>query len=253
VSGARSPNAVEQTLYHWRKVALNWYRIHVRKVFVIQAAFGGLGDTLFLSPLPRIAKRTGCRRVLISNRSGARDPAYRRLIWESNPYVDGFTDARGFDALPPPALPAGANVLDAFMFQAGLDDGERGHEPEVYWQPPIREDLRDEIVYDPNFITNAGALTPDMIGAFFEREGVAPTRQLAVRGTAIPYPRRVPELTTKDVFDFCSVIVSCKRLYCLTTGTATLAAALGKPCTVLWGEGVSTIYHHSKLHRYVRL
>ena len=60
-------------------------------------------------------------------------------------------------------------------------------------------------------------------------------------------------IETTSLMEFCSIIISCKKLYCLTSGTATLAAALQKPATVFFGSGQESIYHHSSLHIYVDL
>jgi len=61
---------------------------------------------------------------------------------------------------------------------------------------------------------------------------------------------------TKSLEDFCSLIVSCKKLFCLVTGTATLSAGLGKPATVFYGieskESVNK-YLHSNMHSFIGL
>jgi hypothetical protein len=73
------------------------------------------------------------------------------------------------------------------------------------------------------------------------------------RHRSIPCPGVPATLEAADIHEFCSVVASCKALYCLTTGTATLAAALRKPCTVLYGHGVNVEHHTSPMHRYVKL
>ena len=240
-------------LYHLKKLALNQYRVRVRRTLILQACLGGLGDTLFLSHLPRVAKATGCKRVLISRRSLYRDPNYPKLIWEPNPYVDGFTDEPGLDIAVNPQVRPNYNLLDEYMRLAALDDGQRFHEPEIYMRFEPDPRWASATVYDPNYITRAGAISNERLTAFFEAEGGPPDYQMALRNNSIVYPGPVETLATADIFEFCRLIVSCKHFYCLTTGTATLAAALGIPCTVLWGEGVDTRFHHSRLHRYVRL
>jgi hypothetical protein len=249
----------------------------VRRQLVIQSHYAGLGDNLFLSHLPRIAKETGAyEKVLVSNRCVFRDPAFRKLVWESNRHVDGFTDEPGFGLLPPHTqcrqssrlyglffrlglearitqVRPGCNLLDEFMLGMGLDDGQRFHEPEVHLDIPRVKEYENLTVYDPNYITNVGAITAREVEAYFDRSGVEVHAQMARRNQSLTISRPTATITTKDLLDFCSVIVSCKALYCLTTGTATLAAALGKPCTVLYGEGINPVYHHSKLHQYVRL
>src|SRR5438093_9007669 len=126
--------------------------------FVIQIKYGGLGDHLFYTHLPRIAKQHGgYARVFISNFSEYRNPNYRRLVWESNPYVDGFSDENfllpEFKRIPPDR-----NLLDQMMLLSGLDDGQRFHEPELYFKPPVVESLRNAIVFDPNFVSYVGAV-----------------------------------------------------------------------------------------------
>jgi len=60
-------------------------------------------------------------------------------------------------------------------------------------------------------------------------------------------------LTAFGLEQLCDFIYSCKEFYCFTSGVATLAAALGKPATVLYVEGINPMFHHSKLHSFVRL
>ena len=68
----------------------------MNKKLIIEIRKGGLGDHLFYSHLPRIAKETGAfDSVYISNHSFFRNEDYKKLIWESNPFVDGFTEDRG--------------------------------------------------------------------------------------------------------------------------------------------------------------
>src|SRR5262245_27850809 len=75
---------------------------YLKKQIILQIGHGGLGDNLFLSHIPQIAKETSdVRRVLISNHSVFRDEAYKSLIWEPNPYVDGFVDEEGMEVVGP--------------------------------------------------------------------------------------------------------------------------------------------------------
>ena len=258
------------------RVRFKFNRI-ARRQLIIQSGYAGLGDNLLLSHIPRIAKETGkLENVFVSNHSIFRDPACRMLVWESNRYVDGFTDEPGFELLPPHTrdlgrsklfeilfkmglenrithLQKGCNLLDQFMLGMGLDDGVRFHEPEIYLEIPRVSEYENLVVYDPNYITNVGAVTARRIEAYFDRMGIKIQAQMAVRNNSVAITKSTTIITAKSLVDFCSVIVSCKELYCLTTGTATLAAALKKPCTVLHGDGVNPLYHHSQLHRYVKV
>jgi hypothetical protein len=221
--------------------------------FVIKVRHGGLGDHLFYSHLPRIAKESaGFRRVFISNLSEYRHPDYRRLIWEPNPYVDGFCD----DDAPYPEsafVPKGMNLLDYVMIRRGLDDGRRFHEPELYFKPERIEALAGATIYDPNFVANVGDLESRHVERYFDRHKIMPDFMLQPRGKGLPVRRYGALLATENLEHYCSVIASAKQFICLTSGGATLAAALGRPALCLYGTWQLEMFHHSRLHRYLNL
>jgi len=221
--------------------------------FVIKIKHGGLGDHLFYSHLPRIAKQSaGFKRVLISNVSEYRHPDYKRLVWEANPFVDGFTDE---DAPFPgfSSVPAGTNLLDHIMILRGLDDGKRFHEPELHFQPEKIPALAGAIIYDPNYVSDVGSLEPENVERYFSRKKIRPEFMLQPRGKGAPIRRYGALLQTQNLAHYCSVIASAKQFICLTSGGATLAAALGIPVMALWGPGQWTMFHHSRLHTYVNV
>jgi len=216
--------------------------------FIVRVKHGGLGDHLFFSHIPRAAKFCGYDRVLVSNRNPYRDLAYRNLVWEMNPYVDGFTDEdapcpEGFELMD------GENLLDATMLRRGVDDGFRYHEPEVYYAPSTDGSLKDQVVLDPNFVGNAG----DGIGFNEVREFAGK------RGVTMAMPRRdkgfetgLPEVETDgSLRRYCEVINSCRRFICMASGGATLAAALGVPAWVIHGPAVKGRFLHSRMHVYI--
>jgi len=253
-----------------------WNRF-IYSQLIIESEYGGLGDHLLLSHLPRIAKENaGYKKVFISNKSFFRDPDVRELVWKKNPYVDGFIEKRGHVILPPHTQPKAdrklfnllfrlglenritylsedRNLLDQFMISYGIDDRRRSHEPELYLNIQKVERLKDTIIYDPNYITNIGVLSVKRVENYFYQNEINIHAQMAIRNNSIPISKPTNTITTQSIFDFCSVIISCKELYCFTTGTATLAAALNKPCTVLYGEGINPLYHHSRIHSYIKI
>ena len=227
--------------------------IRLSQNLVLQVRYGGLGDHLFFSHLPRIAKQTGAyRNVYISNRSEFRDPEIRRLVWERNPYVDGFCDEWGdqalFDALGP-----GCNLLDTIMLCLGMDDGLRYHEPELYYQPSLKEELKNTIIFDPNYISNAGRITSDKIDRYFYDNDIRIDYQMITRSKFLSISSCINWLESRSLEDFCDILYSCKHVYCLVTGTATLAAALNKGATVFYDKRITPIFLHSKINTYVNL
>lgn len=225
--------------------------INKERSLVLQIKHGGLGDNLFYSHIPRIAKETGAyKKVYISNLSEFRQPDYKRLIWEKNPYVDGFSDEKGVDEVIISEERSDKNILDMIMLGLGLDDGKSFHEPELYFTPKYKEVLADKSVYDPNYVSLVGYFGSNL-EKWFKQQGIKIDYQMSLRNKNVPIKSYEKILYSKDLDDFCSIIVSCKELYCLTSGTATLAAALKKPVTAFYGNGQKNIFHHSRIHKYV--
>ena len=220
------------------------------RTFIFEVAHGGLGDHLFFSHLPRIAKTSGgFSKVYLSNRSVFRNSEYRKLIWELNPYVDGFCDET-LTPVQPVQWDASMNILDRVMLERGLDDGQRFHEPEIFYRPVVKADLLPRRVYDPNYISNVGAMSTTRLRHAISRLGGVDC-QMRILNKAFGAQPGLPELAAKDIFDYCDIIASCASFFCLTSGGATLAAAINKPAVCFFGFGVNPIFHHSSLHRYV--
>jgi hypothetical protein len=145
------------------------------------------------------------------------------------------------------------NLLDHVMIGAGFDDGTRWHEPEIHDVFATDPALAGLTIYDPNYVSNAGAVTAGQIERYLQEQGIHLDAQLEPRWNSHPLKSVPKTIATKDFAGFCSIVKSVRRIVCLTTGTPTLAAALGTPCTVLWANGVDPISHHSRLHEYARI
>ena len=224
------------------------------KTLIISIQKGGLGDHLFYSHLPRIAKQYGgFNQVFISNDSIFRNNHTKKLVWELNPYLDGFTNEPGFFYFSE-NIQDGENLLDHLMLAYGLDDHKRNHEPEIYYKPKLVEALIDKTIYDPNYISYTGDIKYSAtIQNWFDKNNIKPNAQMKVLGKRSIRINADKTLSTPDIFKFCDLLYSAKAIYCLSTGTGTLAAALQKPVTVLYGEGLQKAYRHSGIHSYVNV
>ncbi len=223
------------------------------KTLTIQVFYPSLGDHLLHSHLPRCAKESGeYDKVFISNHSNYADLNIRRLVWEYNPYIDGFNDIRH----PYPTfvhVREGWNLLDEVLDYYNLpDDGCRFREPEVYYQPKDIVELKNTIIFEPNHKNPFGIPTHEQTNRFFSDNKIALDYCMSPLYKEI-FPSSIPKLNANTLEELCDVIHSCKHMYCYTSGVVTLAAALGKPVTVLYVDGIDSRFHHSKLHEYVKL
>ncbi len=225
----------------------------MKKRFIIKVMYGGLGDHLFYSHLPRIAKeKCGFSEVLVSNLSEYRNIEYRELVWKMNPFVDGFCDE---DAPYPYSLEFSddMNLLDSIMINRGLDDGKRFHEPEIYYKPRLRSEYSQITIYDPNYITYAGEISILRLRHLLSIEKIVQI-QPSEKAYAIDNIDIIDR--PKSIYEYCDLLYSCKQFYCLTSGGATLSPAIGVCANVIYGYGPKIHwlrFHHSKKNRYIEL
>jgi hypothetical protein len=223
------------------------------KKLVLRIRYGGLGDNLLWSPIPRLAKTLhGYNKVFISNYSEFRNPETKYLVWGRNPYIDGFVDE---DAAYPSfrSIEEGKNILDVLVDFVGFpDDGVRFREPELYYKPVFQEHHSNLTLYDPNYVSKAGHPSIESIQQYFRDNGIVVDYQMKPLHSSLLLPN-IPWLCVEGLERFCDVIHSCKAFYCLTSGSATLASAIGKSVTALHTRDTNPMFHHSKRNVYVRL
>ena len=124
------------------------------------------------------------------------------------------------------------NMLDSIMLAYGLDDGIRMHEPEVYYKPNINDSLAQINIYDPNYQSYTGDLISGrLMDDYFSQNDISIHYQMKFLGKRY-LPIQSAQLNSSfacnNLFEFCDLLASVNKIYCLTTGTATLAAAINK-------------------------
>jgi hypothetical protein len=145
------------------------------------------------------------------------------------------------------------NLLDYIMILRGLDDRLRFHEPELYFKPRIIDSLADAIVYDPNYVSYVGNLATEHVERYFCHKRIMPDFMLQPRGNGLSVRHYGALLETENFEHYCSVIASARQFICLASGGAPLAASLGIPALVLFGTGQKSIFHHSRVTRYINI
>lgn len=227
-------------------------------ILILDIPYAGLGDHLFHSHLPEIAKKDfQYDRVFISNKSNYRHDDYRKLVWEQNPFVDGFTDETGVSCNIEKLLESTDkenNLLDRIMQFYQLDNHTRFNEPKIYYKPKFVSTYNFN-VYDPNYLSWVGNIDKLDAMSFFRQKKIKFDKIMTLRGEKHLFKatKKTEFLTTETLFDFCDLIHSSKKLYCLTSGTATIAAGLGVSAIVFYGPKQHVGFQHSKLHQYVLL
>lgn len=227
---------------------------------IIEIPYGGLGDNLFHSHIPRIAKESGkYDKVFISKHSLERHPDNTALVWKLNPYVDGFSEEHGIkiniqQIVSKVENSHEINLMDQIMLDFGLDNNVRFNSPEIYYQPNYIKN-HNKSIFDPNFLSWIGNVTKEDFMSFLSRKGIKFDAVMKQRSEKFMY---IPSsstcfIETKTLFDFCDLLFSANKIYCLTSGTATLATGLKKRITAFYGGGQSPVYRHSKNNDYIEI
>jgi len=228
---------------HYNNAALEFLRAKEirhgdRLVIDLPEGYGALGDNFIFSHIPRIAKESGkFKEVWISSRItyGAED--YKELVWEHNPYVDGFVDEPGtYSEIDmrrvmthwQNILPS-LNLLDSIMLLHNLDDGQRWHKPECYYKPKMSEKLRDKIVLDPGAKSvNLEGVTGDHILNKIRECGVNVDYVIENDRSrrAMKFPESMERLEPSNIYEWADIISSSKEYLCFNSGGYWLASAL---------------------------
>jgi hypothetical protein len=144
------------------------------------------------------------------------------------------------------------NFLDAIMLAYGLDDSVRFHEPEVYYRPKLLAEYAGKSIYDPNWISPLNHhITGGEIQKYLDGVHASVDMQFRPGLRSRPLPSCSKYVTDNSVEEFCDILHSCEKIYCFASGTAALAAALGKRATVFYHRGINPVFIFSRLHEYV--
>ena len=250
------------------------------KDLVIKIRWGGLGDHLFHSHLPRLAKQSyGYDHVYISTFSNYNHPNTKRLVWDLNPFVDGFVDIDHPKANFA-AVPEGQNILDAVSSFYGLIGNHTFlQEPEIYYTPKVLPELASSVVCEFNHINSLGIPSLSSVLSYFSSNNVCIDHQIApfnssqsaksfspvaskssTPGTLCPHKpaaclhlASISELRPNNLEELCDIIASCKKFFCVISGPATLAPSLQVSAQVLFVDGALNMFRHSQLNSYTNL
>jgi hypothetical protein len=210
------------------------------KKYVFYVEYGGLGDHLFFSPLPRLLKQLGiANEVYLSSKSPFRGSETYSLVWGSNPYLDGVSNDP-----PTPTQPATSSINKAVnlaMAQHGILL-EQELNPEIYLANIHAQKYVGKHYIDLNYTSFVGAITSadllTILKKYPEMILVNPSAWL------LRYTRR-EYIRTDSLRDYASLIYSSASFIALASGGATLALALDRPSIVFHGYGQDPLFHHS--------
>jgi hypothetical protein len=206
------------------------------KKIIISQPWGGLGDNLQLSTIPEIAKSLGYE-VYVSNQNTYRNQEIKELVWDMNPFIDGYTDEPGTIDWSKYKHVHGQVIKDVEEMVFGKLYTTNG-KPKIYSPDNQKlEQYKNRIVIDPNAFT--GSEIPKHIFTRYKSPILLNTEH-----------EQYETITTKSIMEWVQIINSCKRFVCANSGGSVVAAALGKKADVYYKNSIT---HYKFNHNYFPL
>jgi len=197
-------------------------------------SFGGLGDCLQKSTIPRMLTEQGHQVYLNPTWDGEENPTgghihnpeIKRLIWEMNPHLRGFTDE------PPTIVRRGSptNLHNDFIknWESFYGLPATNSYPEIYYQH--RQVQGIEAVLDLSWLS--GCYTPETVRSMASRiialEPSLQWKQILSTYQANNVELDVEKIRCDTIFDLADVLASASMIVTLSSGSHMLAGAIHK-------------------------
>lgn len=208
----------------------------MEKKVILYQPWGGLGDNLVFSTLPKLYHENGYD-FYISQKNTYRNPQICDLVWRLNPYVTGISNEEpNIGSNKYKKLHTSKSIV--YNIESSHEFAPINETPKVYYNPKVIDYLKDKIIIDNSCVS--GNLFPmDLISDILEIKDLE--KQIMVPN----FKYNIDELHKKEkndiyknvidvdsIFDYCDIINSCYFFICSFSGQSVLASALNKKNTI---------------------
>lgn len=208
-------------------------KIKIDKKIIVDIPFGGIGDILAYSTLPRLLKESYDVDFYLSERSFniMRNKDTYKIFFELNPYFKGVKTEGDFFRLETFEIEKsvytfltdfdGENVIEILERQFKVVGSGK---PEMYYKPNTLEEYKNVILVDENYITGK------KLGWKFKKDAfLNEAKKHQNKGVLIEFVN----LTKQDLWKYIDMLYSCKYYVGTSSGGAAISACFEKPFTVL--------------------
>lgn len=209
------------------------------KELVLDIEFGGLGDCLSLTSLPRLLKEQHGVDFYLSERSKAvfRHQDIARLCFELNPYFKGYRDEgeiriRKFVHTYSPRLFFTDRTDQTLVAELEREFSLKGQGlPEIYYEPRPIPGYETTLLCDLNWFSG------EKWGLYNDP---ALVQEEIERWVSINPDHTVEYVMPgqQDIFTYADKVQACGKFLCYFSGGNMLAVALKKPATVIVPENI---------------
>ena len=208
---------------------------------ILYIDYGGLGDHLAFSALAELCDKNGYD-LYLSDKTKFRDNQIFELVWKSNPFFKGVTSEEpncghdGYtDLLADGGYDLSLSVHRNFEIKIGFPDSMLDHKsvyPVIYYTPKKIDEYEDYILLDLNAVNTFGQYNLEIVKNHILQNKnekflvIAPNYANSIVDYEFFNDLNAVEITTKDIFNYCDLIFSCKKLICLWSGSSVLSSAI---------------------------
>ena len=198
--------------------------------------WGGLGDNLQFSTLPRLYSELGID-FYLSNENAYRNSEIYDFCWANNPYVKGVANHPATIGACAPGAPEG--MVDNIVAAAEIRHGFPGTSkyPEVYYEPKLIEELSNKTIVDlsAHSVIACGIQTlydvqklHSLIDAHISKDDVLFVKFKNINPSFIEhqFDFNYQTIEIENLFQYADYIHSCKEYYCMYSGGNSMAAAI---------------------------
>lgn len=206
--------------------------------------WGGLGDNLQVSTIPRRFFETyGYKGVYISNSAKWRNEEIKKLVWDKNPYIAGYTEEPGTNIVNAGLVRFDghthwiANMEKIYQFK-----GPYSLRPEIYfdYEKSDSNDVSEKVVVDIT-CSNENSSMKDAscrqrMKEVFDKidKKLTVVRLNNIKNTdsykdytdEILINKDIEYINIDSIEQYCNVIKFCKKYVCNLSGNHSLAAAI---------------------------
>ena len=221
---------------------------------VIGSLHGGLGDHLFLTPIPEIYKRNfPDSKVFLSSRSKFRQWEIYNLLWQNHPFIDDVVDEDiSFNLIKNYEKGSLKNKcpISIICEQLQLKFNQDDLKPLIYSELSNNsfkyEKFKKRLALDLNYISHVGAITNfdiiKIIEIYKENNPILinPSNKIKKKYKSLEVYK------TKSLRDYVYLVKNLERLVTFPSGGASLAASLNTSTEVYYGYGFNKLYLHKE-------
>tara|TARA_R110001583_G_scaffold44550_4_gene141260 strand:+ start:2004 stop:2780 length:777 start_codon:yes stop_codon:yes gene_type:complete len=206
------------------------------KEIVIYQEWGGLGDNLAHTTIPRLCRDHGYKCYLSKHNKFNNEEIYN-LLYKDSEYIDGWSDVlnSGWKSNYAQIRELGWNHLRHIQLGYGFDTAPYSY-PFINYTPKFIEELKDKTLVDlsgdhcyrffPHLFnpTNITACYTALVEAENIKNTIAvtPTNYTSFGNTEID----MPKIYINNLFDYCDALYSCNSYIGIDAGSSNLASGI---------------------------